>query len=216
MISDDDIFSPESAMTVKAALAWERHKERVTKIPRSAAPPRQPRRKTDAITPRAAKRKPAPNVSREVFGAWADGTPYAVYYQGLYEMASGRMRRNGTRKRADEEGAEQIACVRWFRATYPQYSGLLHASAGGVFASARQKAKMSDMGYVKGTPDFALLVVTRTRPGCFMEMKRTRGGKVSAEQHEIADALEDQGYEVHRNVKGFRMFREIVDNYLNE
>lgn len=213
-ITDDALFPPESAMTVKAARAWERHKARMTRTPRSA------KRKPAPKSPRAAKRNQmapkTPRASRETFGAWADGTPYAVYYQGLREMAAGRMRRNGTRKRADEEGAEQIACVRWFRATYPQYSGLLHASAGGVFASARQKAKMSDMGYVKGTPDFALLVVTRTRPGCFMEMKRTRGGKVSAEQHEIADALEDQGYEVHRNVKGFRMFREIVDNYLNE
>lgn len=212
-LTDYELFPPESAMTVKAARAWERHEERMNREPRSrhdATIPRQPREIC------ATKTTKTPRAPREAFGAWAEGTPYAVYYQGLYEMAAGKMRRNGTRKRGDEEAAEQIACVRWFNATYPQYAGLLQASAGGVFASVRQKAKMSDMGYIVGTFDFTLFVVTVTRPGCLMEMKRTRGGKVSREQHEIADMLEEQGYEVHRNVKGFRMFREIVDNYLTE
>lgn len=151
-------------------------------------------------------------------GAWAHGTPYEHYYQGLRKLAAGGIHKTGVRagkrKNRKEEDVEQMASVRWFNATYPAYANCLHASAGGVFSSIRAKAKMSDMGYRAGTPDFFFAIPAHGKPGAFAEMKKEHGGRLSDEQKIMIADLKKQGFEV-RVLHGFREFIEFTEWWMS-
>lgn len=174
----------------------------------------QERREARKAATRAGARKVRSSARRLPFGAWAIGTKYEPYYNGLHGIANGGMyhtgRRKGQPKKRREEDAEQIASIRWFNAVYPEYALCLHASAGGVFASVKAKARMGEMGYREGTPDVFLAVQAHGKPGAFIEMKREFGGSLSAEQKTMIAALKAQCYEV-RVCHGFKEFSAFVE-----
>lgn len=156
--------------------------------------------------------------NKRPFGAWAKGTKYEQYYDGLYALARGGVHksgaRKGKRKNKQEEEAEQKAAVKWFRAEYPAYALCLHASAGGMFASVKTKEKMTACGYIEGTPDFNLAVPAWGKPGAYIEVKRDGGGTLSQAQKDVIAALKAQGYEV-RVCHGFREFSAFVEWWMS-
>jgi len=96
---------------------------------------------------------------------------------------------------APSEHTEQVAFVQWFRLQFP---GILVFSipngsylAGDIAARARQVARLKAEGMVAGVPDLEI-----PEWGCYVEMKRQRGGKLSADQQRIHDALRRAGKRV--------------------
>jgi hypothetical protein len=94
---------------------------------------------------------------------------------------------------APSEHAEQAAFVAWFRAQFPDT--LIFAIpngahlAGTVGQRAAKMAKLKAEGFVPGIPD---LCVPAWRT--MIEMKRAKGGRVSADQAATHDALSKAGW----------------------
>ena len=93
---------------------------------------------------------------------------------------------------APSEHTEQVAFVQWFRLQFP---GVLIFSvpngshlAGTIAQRAAQVARLKAEGMVSGVPDLEI-----PEWGCYVEMKRQRGGKLSADQVRIHDALRRAG-----------------------
>jgi hypothetical protein len=76
--------------------------------------------------------------------------------------------------------------------------------------SWKQKARNKRMGVRSGVPDYIIVTKKHT---IFLEMKRTKGGVVSATQKEWVKAIQDTGVacEVCR---GFDEAKEFLDSYL--
>lgn len=85
------------------------------------------------------------------------------------------------------ESDEQIAFVRWFRATYPDT--LIFAIPNGGSRQKREALKLQNEGVTPGVPD---LCIPEWR--VYIEMKRQKGGTVSPEQKAIMAELERVGY----------------------
>jgi hypothetical protein len=92
------------------------------------------------------------------------------------------------RARIPSEHQEQAAFVRWFRLAHPGV--LIFAIPNGAFLAgtvgkrAAQMARLKAEGLVEGIPDLFI------PEWCvWIEMKRAKGGRVSPEQTEMAEAL---------------------------
>lgn len=93
------------------------------------------------------------------------------------------------KKISHSESAEQIGFVNWFEAQFPGVR-IFHIPNGGHRAISVAK-KLKAEGVKAGVPD---LFIPAWR--IWIEMKRTKGGKVSKEQDEWADYLRGCGYVV--------------------
>lgn len=101
------------------------------------------------------------------------------------------------------EHAEQVAVMRWAavaEARYPELA-LLYAIPNGARTSIGTARKLKAEGLRSGVPDLCLPVArgidhTAVWHGLYVELKRQRGGSVSAEQKQWHDALRQQGYRV--------------------
>lgn len=77
------------------------------------------------------------------------------------------------------------------------------------------KAKNKRQGVRPGVPDYLIVL-----PYCllFIELKRTKGGKVSSEQQKWIDDINKSGTPLKRHfafvVKGFDEAKTIIDSYL--
>ena len=94
------------------------------------------------------------------------------------------------------EDQEQIALVNWARMQekrYPELRMLFHIPNGGSRGKA-EAGRFRAMGVRPGVPDLCLPVPRGGKHGLFVEMKRTKGGRVSAEQQAWITALREQGY----------------------
>jgi hypothetical protein len=96
---------------------------------------------------------------------------------------------------APSEHTEQVAFVQWFRLQFP---GVLIFAipngahlAGTIAQRAAQVARLKAEGMVSGVPDLEI-----PEWGCYVEMKRQRGGRLSADQVRIHDALRRAGKRV--------------------
>jgi len=87
------------------------------------------------------------------------------------------------------EHVEQSLFVQWFRRSYPDV--LIFAIPNGGARSKATAGKLKVEGVVAGVPD---LFVPEWR--LWIEMKRTKGGVVSAEQKGMIDYLQSVGYHV--------------------
>jgi hypothetical protein len=87
------------------------------------------------------------------------------------------------------EHAEQVAFVQWFERNYPHIR-IFAIPNGGLRAKATAE-KMRREGLRPGVPD---LMVPAWH--LFIEMKRTKGGRTSPEQHDWHDYLRSVGYRV--------------------
>jgi len=90
------------------------------------------------------------------------------------------------------EDTEQQAVIRFIRTHFP--TALFCSSNGGVRTSWKQAKKMVANGYVAGFPDLFIYEPNAQFKGLAIEMKRTKGGKVSPEQKWWQDELNKRGY----------------------
>ena len=94
------------------------------------------------------------------------------------------------------EDQEQIALINWARMQekkYPELRLLFHIPNGGSRGKA-EAGRFRAMGVRAGVPDLCLPVPIGGYHGLFIELKRTSGGRVSADQKAWLDALQRRGY----------------------
>lgn len=84
------------------------------------------------------------------------------------------------------EHVEQVTFVRWFRATYPGVR--IFAIPNGGYRDKRTAQRLKDEGVEPGVPDLYVPAW-----GLWIEMKRTKDGKVSDEQAGWLDYLQEIG-----------------------
>ena len=94
---------------------------------------------------------------------------------------------SNTKTQYPSEHLEQVRFVAWFRKTYPQH--WVFAIPNGGDRNRITAAKLKAEGVSRGVPD---LFVPSMR--LWVEMKRQKGGSLSADQKEWRDYLKEQGY----------------------
>ena len=135
------------------------------------------------------------------------------------------------------EDTEQMCLFRWADAQsgkYPELSLMYHIPNGGKRTKA-EAGRFRAMGVKSGVPDIFLphgfhvldfvgpgqfnfdgtqYAVTETRyNGLYIELKRQRGGTVSATQKQWISALRNAGYAVEV-CKGWEAAAAVITNYL--
>ena len=102
-------------------------------------------------------------------------------------------------ERVPTETQEQAALLQWWRGGGRRSLGLprhalFFAIPNGANKSPAMAAKFQREGLLAGIPDLCLAWAAGDRHGLFIEMKRRRGGRVSAAQTVAMAALEAAGY----------------------
>jgi hypothetical protein len=92
---------------------------------------------------------------------------------------------------------------------------LLYAVPNGGFRNKATAGKMRAEGLRPGVPDLCLPVARGTSHGLYIELKRTKGGRVSPDQREWIEALRAEGYSVVIP-KGWRAAATDILVYLGE
>ena len=98
--------------------------------------------------------------------------------------------------RVPTEDEEQMALINWARMQekrYPELRLLFHIPNGGSRGKA-EAGRFRAMGVKSGVPDLFLPVARGPWHGLFLELKRTKGGRVSREQAAWIRDLGAQGY----------------------
>jgi len=85
------------------------------------------------------------------------------------------------------EDYEQMMLVQWFRRTYPEVR--IFSVPNGGYRHPAVAAKMKATGVAKGVPDLFVPAW-----GLWIEMKRQKGGVVSAEQKDWMNYLQSVNY----------------------
>ena len=106
------------------------------------------------------------------------------------------------------EHVEQSLFVQWFRRSYPNV--LIFAIPNGGARSKATAGKLKVEGVVPGIPDLFI-----PEWGLWVEMKRTKGGRVSDEQFGMIDYLQSVGYRVIVG-KGAENAKAQILEFLNE
>lgn len=94
------------------------------------------------------------------------------------------------------EAAEQMMLFRWVetqKESLPELGLLFHIPNGGS-RHPGEAARLKLQGVRAGVPDLCLPVPRMGYHGMYIELKRQRGGRVSAEQTEWIEALVRQKY----------------------
>lgn len=109
------------------------------------------------------------------------------------------------------EHEEQVTLFTWFRM---RYAGMLmYAIPNGGARSSITGARLRDEGVLAGVPDIFLPCPSGGKHGLYIEMKRQKGGRVSAPQKAVMQALRMQGYEV-AVCHGWQEARDCIEQYL--
>jgi hypothetical protein len=110
---------------------------------------------------------------------------------------------------------EQVALMQWaaVRARQCPALNLLFAIPNGGDRHPVVAAKLKAEGVKKGVPDLCLPVARHGCHGLYVEMKRVRGGAVSAEQDWWHAQLDAEGYRVVV-CRGWLAARDALCDYL--
>ena len=114
------------------------------------------------------------------------------------------------------ESQEQCVLVEWANLAAlktPELNLLYHIPNGGHRNKA-VAAKLKAEGVKSGVPDFCLPVARRQYHGLYIELKRTRGGRLKQEQKLWITALTEQGY-LALSCRGFDEARQALLDYLS-
>lgn len=110
------------------------------------------------------------------------------------------------KKALPSEHAEQAMFVQWFRAQYPGV--LIFAIPNGGKRGKAEALRLQVEGVTPGVPDICIPAWR-----LFIEMKRTKGGRVSPEQKAILEYLNGCGYTAVV-CNGFEAARSFIwENY---
>lgn len=119
-------------------------------------------------------------------------------------------------ERQPSEDAIQIAIMEWL-ALQPYKDGKLvdffHHSPNGGVSSFRQKAKFKKMGTLNGFPDLQCFIARGGYHGLFIELKRKKGGVVSADQKRVLAMLNNEGYQAVV-CRGLDSAVEAIEEYM--
>jgi hypothetical protein len=116
-----------------------------------------------------------------------------------------------------DEHQEQAALFGWAKAHEHEWGGalkVLHAIPNGGYRGVQSGFKLKQEGVKRGFPDIGLPVARKGVHGLYIELKRTKGGKVSPEQHEWHHWLTDNGYLV-AVCHGADAAIEVIKEYLS-
>lgn len=119
------------------------------------------------------------------------------------------------------EDSIHFALVDWLK-TVPYKNGFLidyfHHSPNGGTSSPRQKAKFTRMNTLNGFPDLECFIAKGRYHGLYVELKREKGGIVSADQKRILGMLSEEGYAAvvcrgfDASVKSIEQYMALEDN----
>lgn len=113
------------------------------------------------------------------------------------------------------EADEQEAVIRWAGLStglYPELALLFHIPNGGSRRPS-EAAHLKRLGVRPGVPDLFLPVGRHGKLGLFIEMKREKGGRVSDDQKEWIQRLQQELYEV-KVCRGYEEARQALEEYL--
>lgn len=113
------------------------------------------------------------------------------------------------------ESEEQQLLISWVRRSlgkYPELNMLYHVTNEGKRSPATG-ARLKAEGLQPGVPDLCLAVARGEHHGLYIEMKRTKGGRVSPEQARWIEKLSREGY-VAVVCRGWEQAREAILRYL--
>ncbi|NII73239.1 hypothetical protein FHW84_001808 [Dyella sp. SG562] len=113
------------------------------------------------------------------------------------------------------EHSEQVCLMQWARLATCEYPDLrlLYAIPNAAKRSPRLAAHMKAEGLRCGVPDLCLPVARGGYHGLYIELKRRKGGSVSAEQKVWIDLLNKQKYKAVV-CHGWEMARVVLRAYL--
>ena len=111
------------------------------------------------------------------------------------------------------EHQEQVMLIKWFDLQYPELRGRLAACPNGGQRNVIVAAKLKAEGVRPGYPDLNLLVPRHGFSGLFIELKRQKGGNLTAEQADWLEFLNRQGF-MAVICKGLDAARDTVSKYL--
>lgn len=120
-----------------------------------------------------------------------------------------------TRMECPEEEVEQTCLFRWAAyslGAHPELK-LLHAIPNGGKRSKSEAARMKAAGVKAGVPDMFLPVARSGSHGLYIELKRIKGGRVSAEQLAWMEELTREGYTC-AVCHGWEEARKVIQTYL--
>lgn len=113
------------------------------------------------------------------------------------------------------EEVEQTCLFRWAAyslGAHPELR-LLHAIPNGGKRSKSEAARMKAAGVKAGVPDMFLPVARGGSHGLYIELKRIKGGRVSAEQLAWMEELTREGYTC-AVCHGWEEARKVIQTYL--
>lgn len=115
------------------------------------------------------------------------------------------------------EHDEQVALMKWWALSCKQFGiaePLLFAIPNGGLRNVVVATRMKAEGVRAGVPDLFLAVPRGDYCGLFVEMKKTKGGRVSEAQKEMMSELERQGYRAIV-CQGMEEARRQITDWLN-
>ena len=113
------------------------------------------------------------------------------------------------------ESVEQQTLIKWARLArgkYPELDMLYHITNEGkrsVVTGARLKSECLK----PGVPDLCLAVARGGAHGLYIEMKRTKGGRVTPQQAAWLEKLAHEGYAT-AICRGWEQARDVIERYL--
>ncbi len=111
-----------------------------------------------------------------------------------------------------EEDSLQMQCIAWFEFQFPALRRLLHHSPNGGKRNIREAVRFKRMGVQAGFPDLVLMVARGDFHALCVELK-TKDGRQSAEQKDMQERLEAQGFR-YIIVRSLPEFISLICNYL--
>ena len=121
------------------------------------------------------------------------------------------MTQKATSAKVPTEHLEQAQFVAWFRQAYPDF--LIFAIPNGEYRAMTVAKRLKAEGVVPGVPD--LCVLMPAGKVLFIEMKRQKGGVLSANQKEVIAKIECLGFDVIV-CKGALDAKNQIEAYINE
>lgn len=111
-----------------------------------------------------------------------------------------------------DEQAALFEWAGWMAGRWPELE-YMHAIPNGGDRNKVVAAKLRAEGVKAGVPDIFLPCPRGGFHGLYIEMKRTRGGRVSREQQRWIDGLRAQGYRVEV-CAGFDAAKKTIEEYM--
>ena len=114
-----------------------------------------------------------------------------------------------------EEDVEQMALFRWAaynRGRWPELDLMFHVPNGGKRSKAEAK-RFKDMGVKAGVSDVFLPVARNGCHGLWIEMKRLRSGRPTADQIKWIENMIKQGYAA-TVCHGWEQAVKVIEEYM--